>query len=317
MDRPLHVVFALVEDFTHLAFSCGADPLRIANLISGQDLYRWSFASQDGVSARASNGAVTLVQHRFDALPACDRLFVLSGLGVEQADHRKLVAALRRADRTTRTRIGALCSGGWVLARAGLLAGRRAAIHWAFHDSFAETFPDVQLVRSVFVADDKYLTASGGTATADLMLHLIGQDHGTDLATAVADQMVYNAVREGSAGQRVSLQSRSGKRSHHLARAIARMRASLDDPVSPSVIADELGISTRQLERLFGQHLNTSPKRYYMELRLERARHLLVQTDLSTIEVALACGFDSTGHFSRVYRTAYGIAPTMQRGRLS
>jgi transcriptional regulator GlxA family with amidase domain len=149
------------------------------------------------------------------------------------------------------------------------------------------------------------------------MLHLIERDHGADLSMAVADQMVYSAAREATAAQRVSLQSRNGIRNIHLTRAIQRMRETIEDPLSPAQIAAEIGISTRQLERLFGKFLNTSPKKYFMDLRLERARHLLIQTEASVIEIALACGFESSGHFSRVYRAAYGVAPMQQRGRLS
>ncbi|MEO0665287.1 MAG: helix-turn-helix domain-containing protein, partial [Pseudomonadota bacterium] len=227
------------------------------------------------------------------------------------------LSALRRVDRHSKTGIGALCSGAWILAQGGFLNGREAAIHWEYHDAFMEAFPEVHLLRNVFVSDTRYITASGGTATADLMLHLIAEDHGMDLSIAVADQMVYNAVREASSEQRVSLQSRSGMRNSHMAAAIELMRANLDAPISPSVIASEIGISARQLERLFGKYLNSSPKKYYMEMRLERAQHLLVQTEMSVIDVATACGFESSGHFARVYRTAFGVTPMMQRGRLN
>ena len=317
MSAPQHIVFALVEDFTHMAFACAVDPLRIANLISGKPLYRWSLASLDGEFATSSDDTKIGVQYRFDAMPECDRLFVMSGIGMQSKDHSVLLSALRRKDRLSKTRIGALCSGSWVLASGGFLNGQDASIHWEYHDSFMEKFPEVNLLRNVFVADSKNPTASGGTATADLMLHLISEDHGHDLSVAVADQMVYNAVREATAAQKVSLQSRNGMRNPHLASAIARMEAQLEHPVSPSTIARDLGISTRQLERLFGRYLNASPKKYYMEMRLERARHLLVQTEMSIVDVALACGFESAGHFSRVYRTAFGCTPMMQRGRLN
>lgn len=316
MPATQHFVFALVDDFTHIAFACAVDPLRIANLISGEALYRWSYASLDGVTARSSDDTVIQVHYPFRDMPDCDRLFVLSGIRMQSKDHSVLINALRRKDRLSQTRIGALCSGSWVLAQGGFLNGQPTAIHWEYHDSFMEEFPEVSLVRNVFVADTRYPTASGGTATADLMLHLIAGDHGADLSVAVADQMVYNAVREASAAQRVSLQSRSGMRNKHLTAAIAIMGRGLEDYVSPSAIARDLGISTRQLERLFGKYLNTSPKKYYMDMRLERARHLLVQTELSVIDVAIACGFESPGHFSRVYRTAYGVTPMMQRATL-
>lgn len=312
-----HVVFALTEDFTHLAFACAVEPLRIANLITGRELYRWTFASADGQTATASNGSVTLVHHRFDALPPCDRLFIISGLDVQRHDHTALIAALRREVRTRRTKLGALCSGAYVMAQAGLLDGSRAAIHWDYHDGFEEQFPQVTLVRSVFVADEPIVTASGGTATADLMLHLIEREHGYDLSVAVADQMVYNTVRSASAGQRVSLQSRKGVRNVHLARAVELMRTSVDAPRSPAEIADDLGISVRQLERLFRQHLGTTPTRHHQEMRLERARSLLLQTELSVLEVAVACGFGSAGHFTRVYHGAFGVTPREQRGRLT
>lgn len=311
--RPQHFVFLLVENHTHLTLACATEPLRIANMISGEPLYTWSYASEDGVSAQASSGSVTLVQHAFGDLPRCDRLFVIPGLGMTGFITPALLASLRKA-RTTGAQVGALCSGAWVLAEAGFLDGMQAAIHWEYHDAFVERFPEVTLVRSVFVADEKHVTASGGTATADLMLHLIDQDHGYDLSVAVSDMMVYAGARESSVDQRISLQSRAGIRNPHVARAIEIMRGALEDPVPPVQIAQDLGISVRQLERLFGRYFNTSPSRYYMELRMDRARHLLLQTEMSVSEIAVASGFQSVGHFTRIYRKFFGTTPSAQRG---
>lgn len=313
---PEHFVFLLVPEFSHLAFSCAVEPLRIANLVSGQDLYRWSFAAQGGATATCSNGSVTQVHHNYTDLPTCDRLFLLSGIHVADHVSPALLGTLRRAARSSAA-IGALCSGAYILARAGMLNGMNAAIHWEFHDGFMEEFPKVNLLRNVFVTDAKHITASGGTATADLMLHLIETAHGSDLAIAVADQMVYNAVRDASAEQRVSLQSRHGMRNAHLARAIQIMQGTLEDPVSSGTIADDIGISVRQLERLFGRYLNCSPKKYHVEMRLERARHLLIQTDRSVTEVAYATGFESPAHFSRVYRASFGLSPSKQRAKIT
>lgn len=317
-DNPAtqHFAFALVEEFSHLAFSCAVEPLRIANLISGKTLYSWSFLSEDGTTATCSNGSVTLVQDGFNVSPKCDRLFVLSGIHMDKHVTAPLLSLLRRA-RSHGTAIGALCSGAWVLAQAGFLDGQQAAIHWEYHDSFMEQFDQVHLIRNVFVTEAAFITASGGTATADLMLHLIEQDHGHDLSVAVADQMVYSAVREATAEQRVSLQSRNGMRNAHLVRAIKRMQETIELPLSTAEIAQEIGISTRQLERLFGRYLNTSPKRYFMELRLERARILLIQTEASVTDVSLSCGFESPGHFARVYKAAFGVTPLSQRSRIA
>ncbi|KIC46033.1 MAG: GlxA family transcriptional regulator [Ruegeria sp.] len=315
MPKTQHFTFLLIEEFSHLAFSCAVEPLRIANLVAGEELYSWSILSEDGENATCSNGTKTVVDGGIASIPKCDRLFVLSGINMQAHASRPLLATLRR-QRALGTQIGALCSGAWLLAEAGFLDGSEAAIHWEYHDSFMEAFPEVNLVRSVFTVEGKFITASGGTATADLMLHLIEQDHGHDLSVSVSDQMVYNAVRNSTAEQRVSIQSRSGMRNAHLANAIQIMEKSIESPVSPSEIAEEIGISTRQLERLFGKYLNASPKKYYMEMRLDRARKLLLQTEASVTEVALACGFKNPGHFSRVYRTNFGVTPHLQRNKI-
>ena len=311
-----HFVFLLLENFSHLAFSCALEPLRIANLVSGQELYKWSLASVDSISARCSNGSVTLVDRGVEPLAHVDRLFVISGIHVQASTTPAVLNFLRR-ERASGTPIGAICSGAYVLAKAGFLSGVQTAVHWEYHDLFVEEFPAVDLVRNVFVANQKYITASGGTAAADLMLHLIATQHGSDLSTAVADQMVYNAVREGTAAQRVSLQSRRGMRNEHLARAIAILDARMDEAMAPSDLADLLGISTRQMERLFGKYLNTSPKRHIMEMRLHRARNLIVQTEHSITDIAFACGFNSTSHFSKVFRSHYGVSPVSHRSTLS
>lgn len=312
MTQTEHFSFFLLTDFTHIAFSCALEPLRIANLVSGKPLYRWSLASEDGRTATCSNGSVTLTERGMEPIRHADRLFVISGINVQSHTSPAVLTWLRR-ERASGTPLGAICSGAYVMAKAGFLDGIETAVHWAYHDLFVEEFPEVRLVRNVFCARPKIITASGGTAAADLMLHLISKAHGSDLATEVADQMVYNAVREGTAAQRVSLQSRHGMRNQHLMRAIAIMDDNIESPVSPSLIAEQLGISARQLERLFGRFLNSTPKHYFMEKRLHRAQNLLVQTEKSITEIAMACGFQSTSHFSKSYRSHFGKSPLAQR----
>ncbi len=316
MTQTTQFAFFLLHDFSHLAFSCALEPLRIANLVAGRTLYRWTLLSENGQTATCSNGSVTLVNGGMEAQKHLDRLFLISGIHVQEHTSAPVLNWLRR-ERVAGTPLGAICSGAYVLARAGFLDGVETAVHWAYHDLFLEEFPQVKLLRNVFVARPKIITASGGTAAADLMLHLIGQTHGADLATEVADQMVYNAVREGTAAQRVSLQSRHGMRNDHLMRAIDIMKANIEDPMSPSLIAEDLGISVRQLERLFGKYLNSTPKLYFMELRLHRARNMLVQTEHSVTEIAMACGFKSPSHFSKVYKAFFGSSPLIQKATLS
>lgn len=311
-----HFVFLLVENFSHLAFSCALEPLRIANLVSGEELYRWSLISEDGKTAVCSNRSVTLADRGLEPLDRHDRLYVISGLHVQDRISAETLNFLRREKRRG-VAIGAICSGAYVLAKAGFLDGVETAIHWEYHDLFMEKFPEVRLVRNVFVANAPHVTASGGTAAADLMLHLIARDHGAELAATVADQMVYNAVREGTAAQTVSLQSRHGMRNEYLVRAIRIMQDHIEEPLAPQLIAREIGISARQLERLFGKYLNTTPKRYSMELRLDRARRLILQSEDSLSQIAMSCGFTSTSHFSKAFRMRFGVSPIKHRSKLS
>lgn len=307
-----HFCFLLLDGFSHLSFTCAVEPLRLANRASGEELYTFTLASENGQSATCLTGFKLAVDTDFANLPKCDRVFVLASYDMQFGMTPALKNALRRI-RTQGTQLGGLCSGAWILAELGFLDGQRAALHWEFHDSFRETFPDTEVVRSVFVSNQKIVTAAGGTANVDLMLNLIGKEHGEDLAISVADQMVHNTIRDETVDQRISFQARVGVRNAHLANAVEIMRNSLEEPVSTTVIAHQIGISTRQLERLFRKHLEVTPKRYHTDLRLERARQLLMQTEQSVTEIAVACGFESTGHFSKVYRKRYGSAPNHQR----
>jgi transcriptional regulator GlxA family with amidase domain len=210
--------------------------------------------------------------------------------------------------------VGGLCTAAYVLAKAGLLDGKRATIHWENADSFEEEFDEVELTKSVFVVDGNRMTTAGGTSSIDMMLKLIASDHGEDLANAVADQLIYSSIRTDQDTQRLSVPTRIGVRHPKLSQVIQMMEHNIEEPISPAILARDVGMSTRQLERLFRRYLNRSPKRYYMELRLQKARSLLMQTDMSVINVALACGFASPSHFSKCYRAQYATTPYRERG---
>lgn len=308
--------FLLVQEFSHLAFSCALEPLRIANLVAGKELYAWQLASADGRSATCSNRAVTLVDRGLSPVKRGETVIVVSGLNVQNHIKPEIIGFLR-AERARGTPIGAICSGAYILAEAGFLDGRRAAIHWEYHDLFAERFESVKLMKSVFVADEKFVTASGGTAAADLMLHTISKEHGRDLAVAVADQMVYSAVRDASDTQRMSFRSRYGSGNSCLSQALRIMEDNLEDPLSGPELAARLGVSIRQVERIFQRYMNISPKRYLMDLRLKRARNLILQSDQAITEIAMACGFTSTSHFTKAYRERFGTTPGTQRVALN
>ncbi|CAN0057250.1 unnamed protein product [Chrysoparadoxa australica] len=210
--------------------------------------------------------------------------------------------------------MGGLCTATYTLAKAGLMDGKRATIHWENQDSFAEEFDEVELTKSVFTIDGNRLTTAGGTSSIDLFLQIIANDHGEELATAVADQQIYSSIRTDQDTQRLSVPTRIGVRHPKLSQVIQMMETNIEEPISPAILAKDVGMSTRQLERLFRRYLNRSPKRYYMELRLQKARNLLMQTEMSVINVALACGFASPSHFSKCYRAHYKTTPYRERG---
>ena len=314
-DKPRRFTFLLLDRFTMLPFTAAIEPLRLANRAAGRDLYSWRLVGPGRDWATCSNGArVALDGGLDDTSPERDDVVIACG-GTEIAREatRPVLTWLRKQARGDAT-LGAVCTGSWVLAEAGLLDGRKATIHWENHDGFAEAFPQVDLYRSVFVNDGNRLTAAGGTSSIDMMLHLIAEAQGEALATEVADQMLHTTIRTNQDRQRLSIPTRIGVRHPRLAAVIARMEGNLEDPISPAQLAADAGMSTRQLERLFRRYLNRSPKRYYMETRLARARNLLMQTEMSIIEVALASGFSSPSHFSKCYRALYGGTPYRERG---
>jgi len=308
-----HFVFVLLDNFTMLCFACAVESLRIANRMAGRTLYTWSIAGEGGTGVRCSNGTEFKVDIDLTELDREDTVFLCGGIDIAEATSRKLISWLRREARRGVT-LGGLCTAGYCLARAGLLDGKKATIHWENQDSFAEEFEDVTLTKSVFVIDGNRITTAGGTASIDLMLKIIADDHGEELASAVADQLIYSSIRTDQDTQRLSIPTRIGVRHPKLGRVIQIMEQAIEEPISPATLARDVGMSTRQLERLFRRYLNRSPKRYYMELRLQKARNLLMQTDMSVINVALACGFSSPSHFSKCYRSQYATTPYRERG---
>jgi transcriptional regulator GlxA family with amidase domain len=312
---PRRFVFLLLDRFTLLAFASAVEPLRIANRVAGRPLYAWALAGEAGAggSVSCSNGCAFSLDMGLDDIEREDTVMVCGGIDVAQATTKPVVNWLRREARRGVT-MGGLCTGAHALARAGLLDGKKATIHWENQDGFAEEFEAVKLTKSVFVIDGARITSAGGTAAIDLMLKLIAADHGEDLANTVADQVIYSAIRTDQDTQRLSIPTRIGVRNPKLSQVIQMMEAAIEEPVSPSDLAEDVGMSTRQLERLFRRYLNRSPKKYYMELRLQKARNLLMQTDMSVINVALACGFASPSHFSKCYRAHYKTTPYRERG---
>ena len=306
-------VFVLLPKFSLIAFTSAIEPLRLANRTSDSTIYTWRLASADGKSETCSGGVAINVDAGLDEVDRDETIIFCGGVDIDRASSPEVLNWARRQARKGMP-IAGLCTATHLLAKAGLVDGRRVTIHWENRESFIEKFPDIDLAGSIFAIDRNRYTSAGGTASADLMLRLIANDHGRDLANAVADQMIYTTVRTDRDEQRLSIPTRIGVRHPKLSAVIKTMEANLEEPISPAKLAEDVGISTRQLERLFRRYLARSPKRYYMELRLQKARHLLLQTDMSVINVALACGFTSPSHFSKCYRTHFSTTPYRERG---
>jgi transcriptional regulator GlxA family with amidase domain len=312
-QRQRRFVFVLLQRFTMLSFACAIEPLRIANRVLGRTAYTWALAGEGGVEAVCSNGVAFRLDLGLDEMSRDDTVMVCGGIDVQDATTRAILNWLRREARRGVT-IGGLCTGAYALAKAGLLDGKKATIHWENQDSFLEEFEAVKLTKGVFVVDGNRMSTAGGTASIDLMLKIIAEDHGEDVANTTADQLIYSSIRTDQDTQRLSIPTRIGVRHPKLSKVIQMMEANVETPISPAILAEDVGMSTRQLERLFRRYLNRSPKRYYMELRLQKARNLLMQTEMSVINVALACGFASPSHFSKCYRAHYQTTPYRERG---
>jgi len=313
VKSPRRFVFVLIENFTLLSFSSALDALRIANRMSGKKLYDWIFIGENEEFVSCSAGTQFKLDNSLIELHRDDTILLCGGTSIQESTTRKLIGWLRREARRGLI-IGGLCTAAYPMAKAGLLDEKKATIHWENQDSFAEEFLEVELTKTVFVCDGNRYTTAGGTSSIDLLLKIIADDHGEELANAVADQMIYSSIRTDQDTQRLSVPTRIGVRHPKLSKVIQMMEINIEEPISPSILAKDVGMSTRQLERLFRRYLDRSPKRYYMELRLQKARNLLMQTDMSVINVALACGFASPSHFSKCYRAHYDTTPYRERG---
>jgi transcriptional regulator GlxA family with amidase domain len=310
---PQHFGYLMLPNFSLMAFSCAVEPLLAANILAGRPLYRWTLLSVDGQPVTASNAIAVMPQASIADENHFDAVISIGGTGAERIKDPRILGYLRRIARMG-THLGAISTAPYVLAHAGLLDNRRCTLHWENVDSFREDYPEIDVSEELFEIDGPIFTCSGGTASIDLMLHLIGAQHGHELAAAVSEWFIHKQIREQGENQRMALRFRLGVSHPKLLAAIARMEDNLETPVEREEIAESVGLSTRQLERLFSKYLNATPRKYYFSLRMQRARILLRQTSMSVLDVALACGFVSASHFAKCYRDHYGHSPRTDRG---
>jgi AraC family transcriptional regulator, glycine betaine-responsive activator len=307
--------FLTLPNYSFIALGSAIEALRMANRVLGRDAYEWTVVSEDGLPVVASNGLSLSPTRPVKDIGAPNVFFVCGGVDVRRSATPSVLALLRRLAQR-HVPLGSLCTGGYVLAKAGLLEKCRAVIHWEDLPALREEFPRIDLCEQLYSIDRDRYTASGGTAPMDMMLHLIGQQHGPQVASAICEQFIVDRIRDHRDRQRVPLQAQVGVFHHHLLQAAQLMEANIEDPLSLNTVADKVGVSRRQIERLFKRHLGMVPSKFYLEARLRRARALLLQTDLSIMEIAVACGFESPPHFSRCFRSQFGCTPSAERQRL-
>ena len=263
-DEPRRFVFVLLDQFTMLCFASAVESLRIANRMAGKTIYSWRVIGEGGQHMSCSAGITYQLTDDLGDVTRDETIVLCGGIDVASATTKRLLSWLRR-ERRKGAAVGGLCTAGYTLAKAGLLDGKKATIHWENQDSFIEEFEEVELTKSVFVVDGTTFTTAGGTASIDLMLKFIADDYGETLASAVADQLIYTTIRTDQDTQRLSIPTRIGVRHPKLSQVIQMMEQNIEEPISPAILARDVGMSTRQLERLFRRYLSRSPKRYNIE----------------------------------------------------
>ncbi|SAL03918.1 GlxA family transcriptional regulator [Caballeronia ptereochthonis] len=306
--------FLLLPEFSSIGFMSAIEPLRVANRFAG-DLYRWHILSTDGGAVAASNGITLNAECAFDEVSDARTVFVVSGFEPLSSYTRAIGDWLKRLDRGGAT-LGGIDTGSFILAESGLLAGKRATLHWEAAAAFTERYPSIETSQELFEIDTRRITCAGGTASIDMMLDLIAREHGASLAAQVSEQFVLGRIRQRSDHQRLQIAARYGIHNRKLIQVIGIMEQNMEEPLSPDALAESIGVTRRQLERLFCSALKDTPTHFYLGLRLARARELLQQTDMSILSVCVACGFESPSHFSRTYRARFNTSPRQDRSAL-
>ena len=311
-NRPMKVSFLLVPEFPLLAFTSAVEPLRSANRMSGKDIYEWQLLSRDGKPVSSSSGISLMPDRAISEVDAPGSVVVCAGINPQLFDDRQTFGWLRAAARHGAD-LGGVSAGSYVLARAGLLNGYRCTIHWEYLAAFIEEFPEVEVTPSLFEIDRDRFTSAGAEATLDMMLYLIARQHGSDLSVHVAEQFSHTSIHGENEPQRMPLRQRLRVSHPKLIAIVEQMENNLEEPLSRGELAQSVGLSVRQMERLFEKYLKKSPARHYRELRLKRAQLLLMQTSMSILDVSVACGFVSASHFSRNYREMFSYSPRRER----
>lgn len=311
-DQAARLFFVLIPRFNMLTLTGLIEPGRIANYLSLSPVYANTYLSFDGLVVSASNGLSVTCEEPPEKLNRNDIVFVLGSWGGEHYANPKLFSWLRFQARLG-VRLCAIEIGSYLFARAGLLSQKLATTHWSYLAGFQEQFPDTITTEQLFTEDGKIMTCSGGTAGIDLMLHLIQQEHGERLTGEISDQIMHHPVRQPDAPQRMTHGRGTETLASGVRAAIDLIEKYVDDPLSVPQIADQIGVSQRQLERQFGKAMGCSVVQFGLLWRLQHARVLLISTELSVREIATASGFNSLSHFAFSFKKCFERRPSDYR----
>ena len=303
----------LTPQFSYLGLALLLEPLTIANWLSQAALFDWHLLSVDGGQIVASNG-LTVETARLPPQPGtASTFFVLTSFDPKTIARNKRLLTWLRREYAFGSQIVGIETGTEVLAAAGLLSGRPAAIHWDNLEGFQENYPDVRAEARWYTLDSRIATCAGATSVTDLMLDWIGQRTDTELAKEIGQHLLHTQLRPPDSEQLKALPVQDANGNRQVAAAIRLMKASLAAPLTCTELAMAVRLSKRHFERQFKQCTGQAPVRYFRSLRLALAHKLLQQTEMTVSEVAAASGFRSFEHFSRVYRVQFGRPPSGDR----
>lgn len=303
---PLHLTFLLFDGFSNMVLASAIEPLRAARDLSGRRLFSWQVSSLDGGAVTSSSRLAIAVDLPLERVGATDALILVSGYGMRDHLQRDSMRAVLRKTRGLPV-LGGLDTGAWLLAQMGLLAGRRAAIHWMEREALAEAFPEITVVPDPYVADGNIVTCGGAQSVLSWSLDLIGAQAGEALRFDVAN-MFGRVMGRSTDPVEWQLPSRMTDSAlpPALQRAIVAMRETAEQPLPLPRIAERAALSPRSMDRLFHAHLGLSAGGYYRQIRLSHARALALETKLSLGEIASRTGFSSPATLARAYRRAFG-----------
>ncbi|WP_293269170.1 GlxA family transcriptional regulator [Neptunomonas sp.] len=314
--KVIQVSFILLPGFALTSFALAIEALSVANLLNGSDIYQYQICQVEpfntGSAIKSSNNVPIETNGDMDSCQQSDLIFICGYRNVADYNNPRFFTLLRNIVRRN-GRIAALSCGSFILAKAGLLQDKSCTIVPEYCNTFAELYPNITLQENLYTISDNLLTSAGGTATLDMLLYLIGQDHGRDFAHHVSQQFLQERIRSREEMQTTRRYLTLRMKSPCLGAAVELMEKHISAPYPISTLASKIGTTQRNLETAFQKHEHTSPRRYYLHLRLQHARKMIQETHLSIANISQATGFSSQSHFSKCFREEFNQRPSELR----